>query len=251
MALERLIEIGGGLAIYTADMGDIVEQDINAQVMPPEMFERLTETIKRDGRLEQLPYGCLRKAPTDGRVQIELISGHHRKRAAHTAGLSKLHYLVDERELSRDQIIAKQLAHNKIHGASDPQVLKQLFEEIASVEGQLESYIRPEDFDGIKQLEVASFAAVEVPIDYRRVSFVLLAPDLASVERLEAIAKEMPRASDVVLVGDLAGFARFREAALKLSKAKDVRSMGSLVTMMADITLAHLEAEQAASGDGA
>lgn len=239
--LTRLLELGQGLAIYSGHAEDVQEQDVNAQVMSPEMFERLTETIRRDKRLEVLPFGVLRQAATDGRDIIELISGHHRIRAARTAAVVDLHFIVDERDLDRSAVVAKQLSHNKIHGSSDPQVLKRLFDEISSVEGQLESYIKPEDFDGIKQLSAAAMPEISVPMDYRRISFVFLGSDLTNLERLERISRELPKKSDMVGVCDLAVFERFRETALRLSGAKDVRSTGALVTMMCDIVVEHLD----------
>ncbi|HEY5410346.1 MAG TPA: ParB N-terminal domain-containing protein [Caulobacteraceae bacterium] len=247
--LQRLLELGAGLAIYSGHAEDVREQDINAQVMPPEMFERLTETIRKDGRLESLPFGVLRAAKTDGRDQIELISGHHRLRAARTAGVVDLHFVVDERELSRSAVVAKQLAHNKIHGDSDPATLKRLFDEITALDDIVESYIRPDDFDGIKQLNASQIPEVKVALEYRKVSFVFLQADLVRMEAIEEAAKDVLKGTDLVGVCSLELFERFRTVALKLGNAKEVRSMGALVTLMCDIVDEHLA--KAESGDGA
>lgn len=241
--LVRLIELGGDLVLYRADAEDVEEQDINAQVMPPEMFERLTETIKRDGRLESLPFGVLRKAQTDGRQKIELVSGHHRLRASRSAGVNTLHFLVDERDLTRSQVVAKQLAHNAIAGESDPMVLKRLYEEIQSVDDILEAFVKPEDFDGVRQLDVANLPKIGVAIEYRKISFVFLPNDAQRMKAIESAAQEIPKGTATVGVVDLAVFERFRKMALALGSAKEIRSMGALVAMMCDIVEAQLQEE--------
>ena len=85
----RLAEAGDNLEIWRVPYTAIREQDLNARVMPPEMLERLTETIRRENRLESLPFGVLREK------HIELISGHHRLRAAVSAGVTEIVMLVD------------------------------------------------------------------------------------------------------------------------------------------------------------
>ena len=107
---ELVLELGQGLEIRRVKLDDLIEQDINARYMPPKMFERMASTIKRDIRLESLPFCAL----TD--KGIEVVSGHHRTRAGRTAGLEEIHVIVDATGLTRDQIKAKQLAHNSISG---------------------------------------------------------------------------------------------------------------------------------------
>lgn len=72
---EKCLELGNGLEIWKVNIEDLKEQDVNARYMKAEMFERLTENIKGDGRLESLPFCAL----TD--KGIEIVSGHHRIRA--------------------------------------------------------------------------------------------------------------------------------------------------------------------------
>src|SRR2546427_679740 len=101
---ERILELGNGLELWKVHASTLREQDVNARSMPKAMFERLSQTIARDKRLESLPL-CA-KTESD----FEIISGHHRTRAATAAGLSELFVLVDVTGLSRSQIAAKQLA---------------------------------------------------------------------------------------------------------------------------------------------
>lgn len=107
---EFVAEVGRNLALYKVSVDEIREQDLNARVMPPEMMERLAETVKTEGRLEQLPFTVLRKG------YFELVSGHHRVRAARAAGLVEIFVLADTRDLSKSKVRAKQIAHNRISG---------------------------------------------------------------------------------------------------------------------------------------
>src|SRR6266481_3076859 len=86
---QRILELGNGLELWKVHPSTLREQDVNARSMPKAMFERLAQTIARDKRLESLPL-C---AKTER--GLELVSGHHRARAATAAGISEMFVLVD------------------------------------------------------------------------------------------------------------------------------------------------------------
>jgi hypothetical protein len=102
---QRILELGNGLKLWKVPPSALREQDVNARSMPKAMFERLAQTIARDKRLESLPL-C---AKTER--GLEIISGHHRVRAATAVGISEMFVLVDVTGLTRNQIAGKQLAH--------------------------------------------------------------------------------------------------------------------------------------------
>jgi hypothetical protein len=68
---ERLFDLGQGLALWRAHIDDLHEQEINARVQPPAMFDRLKTTIGRDARLESLPFCAL---VSQDPVRIEIVS---------------------------------------------------------------------------------------------------------------------------------------------------------------------------------
>ena len=117
-APERLLDLGEGLGLWRVHVDDLHEQALNAQVMPSDMFARLSATIGRDNRLESLPFCAMTDLADADEPYIEIVSGHHRVRSARAAGLFYVHCLVDETGLTPDQIRAKQLAHNSIAGSS-------------------------------------------------------------------------------------------------------------------------------------
>lgn len=94
---QRIVELGNGLELWKVHPSSLREQDVNARSMPKAMFERLSQTIARDMPLESLPF-CAR---TD--KAIEIVSGHHRVRAATAAGISEMFVLVDVTGLTRSR----------------------------------------------------------------------------------------------------------------------------------------------------
>ena len=104
---EKIAELENGLSLWKVGIDMLREMDKNARVMESEKFELLKEIIEEDKRLESLPLVTLKK---DGRGEFLIISGHHRTRAARMAGLQQIHVLVDENELTLDQIKSKQLS---------------------------------------------------------------------------------------------------------------------------------------------
>ena len=67
---QETFQIGDDLFIRIVEISSLKEQDVNAQVMQPRHFERLTENIRQRGQVESLPY-CHR--PND-EGQISIIS---------------------------------------------------------------------------------------------------------------------------------------------------------------------------------
>src|SRR5881396_701824 len=86
---QRILELGNGLELWKVHPSTLREQDVNARSMPKAMFERLSQTIARDKRLESLPL-CAKSERG-----LEIISGHHRVRAATAASISEMFVLVD------------------------------------------------------------------------------------------------------------------------------------------------------------
>lgn len=231
---EKLADAGPNQAFFRVNVDEVQEQDINARVMPPEMMERLTETIKKDGRLEQPPFAVQRKD------HFELISGHHRVRAARAAGLTEIIILADTRDLTKSQVRAKQIAHNRIGGEDDSQTLAKLYAEMTSIDDILESYLRPEDFDDVKQLDTASIQDISLNIPWKHLTLVFMPAAMEAIDRIDAIIKKMPRETDVIGVVSIDILERFRKASVAIGRTEDVRSLGAIVTRMTEIVEAYL-----------
>ncbi|GAG37170.1 unnamed protein product, partial [marine sediment metagenome] len=176
---EQVLDLGNGLAIWHVSIEDCREQDKNARAMPRQTMERLALTMETDHRLESLPFCAATKKG------IQIVSGHHRFRAARMAGIRELYILLDTTGLTAAQITAKQLAHNSIQGYDDPQILKELFEAIGDVELQLEAYIDSEKLGvELKKLTVPN---ITLGIKYRTVMLTFLPYQQQEFE--DAVAK--------------------------------------------------------------
>jgi hypothetical protein len=231
---RSLLALDGGLEIWRVPLDDLREQDKNARVMDPQAMERLEQTFKRDGRLENLPFCAL----TDRGVEV--VSGHHRTRAARSSGMKEIFVLVDTTGLTRDQITAKQLAHNAIEGRDDPQLVKELYESIQDVDARLESFIDPSELD--LDLENLSVGNVAVDFDHRIITVVFMPHELDRFKRaceavLERIQSEGRGDVEEVLVASIEQAELFTELTKGISDAVEVKAYGPILSVMADIVL--------------
>src|SRR5437870_11108594 len=162
---QRILELGNGLELWKVHPSALREQDVNARSMPKAMFERLSQTIGRDERLESLPL-CAR---TD--KGLEIISGHHRTRAATAAGLSELFTLVDVTGLRRSQIATKQLAHNAIEGQDNEQLLAEIYRQIEDADSKLEAFVDQKIDVEVPRVKIEG---LDVEIDFKSVLLIFL-----------------------------------------------------------------------------
>jgi hypothetical protein len=190
--------------------------------------------MKRDDRLESLPF----VAKSDDGVQI--ISGHHRVRAARMAGLQEIYVMADTRELSRSQVVSKQLAHNSLQGQDDNSILASLFDEMESIEDKLESGIDPRMLE-LLNMEPVPIQSVGVDFQTRIISFAFLP---SKFEDFEELCKRINKDTETVGVIDIETFEKFRDTISRVSNIEDIRSIGSIISRMVDLTndqLDHVE----------
>lgn len=87
------VETGAGLFMVKLPIALLREQDVNARMMPPEMFRQLVANIRRRGTLESMPFCAWVAEPAP--AHVEIVSGHHRARAAKEAGLQEIAVLLE------------------------------------------------------------------------------------------------------------------------------------------------------------
>lgn len=219
---EQLADLGSGLIIARVKITDIREQDINARIMKPEMMKQLTDNIKKRGQLESLPFCAL----TD---KIELISGHHRYRAAREAGLQEIIIILDVSGLSRSQIAAKQLAHNAISGFDDNDVLKEIAKMITEVDDMLESYVGKDILEE-PMAEIEKLLSPTVSFDWKNVVFMFLPHQINDLDKLvKAVESNHPE-----YIG-AAGIEQYKEMMETLSKYQgfsNIKNVGAAIHAM-------------------
>lgn len=223
-------ELDDGICVAKVRLDSMREQDLNARVMDNETFNKLVSNISKRGTLEQLPYCVL----TD--KGIEIVSGHHRCKAARVAGMESVHVLLDRSGLTRSNIVAKQLAHNAIEGTDDRDVLFKLAALITDVDDMLESAINEEFFQQAEE-QASKMTVPAVDFEWKTVQFTFLPHQMEDIAHL---CDEITKA-DFEGVADYNQFDRFVEALQGTSKFADIRNVGAAVHLMTEKALADFE----------
>ncbi|MGD6752049.1 ParB N-terminal domain-containing protein [Streptomyces sp. BH105] len=151
--------------------------DHNARFLPHEQFRQLVANIERDGHLTSTP--LVWNDRDTGRLVV--LSGNHRTLAAVEAGLSSIWWMQIDEPLPRQRQIALQLSHNAIAGQDDPAILKELYDELESVEWRQYTGLDDKALDLLEKVDVASLG--EANLDFASVQFMFLPAEL---ERAEA-----------------------------------------------------------------
>lgn len=172
----------------------IVPAELNANEMSEKDFLQLCENIGMSG-LSSVP-ACYRRE-SDGRFVI--ISGHHRVRAAEKDGYTEIYIIyAEEKDLTKDEIVAIQLSHNSLHGEDNKGILKRLFESIQTVEFKKFAHI---DMDEIGTIDMESTNIIPMRETYN-VSVVLYKQDINLLEELTGCVREALDSNEYVILAD-------------------------------------------------
>lgn len=226
---KLLAELPGmNLEIWETHIDNIKEQDVNPRIQSPEMFEQLIETVKKHQRLESLPL-CAKRENDKG-VWFELISGHHRIRAAKAAGLQMVIVLADTNNLDRDGIISKQLAHNNIDGITDAQLATRLYDSIKKIDYKIEAFMK--EVEESKTFAV-SMKSVNAKIDWRTITFLFL-PN--SIENLQAVIDFVGK-PEKIFCCKKEDYEKLVEAVKQVKQIKDIKNTGAAIDFMVECSL--------------
>ncbi len=237
-------DLGDGLELWKFSIKKLREQEINARVMEKGAFDQLSYNIKSRGSLESLPLCAVTE------YGIEIVSGHHRIRAARKAGVDIVWILVDVTGLSRDQIKAKQLAHNSLQGEDNADLVKKIFESIMDVEARIEAFIEPGkiEVDDIN-LSASDF---DVSLETRIVTLVFL-PAQYSVFKAALEELELFLDGGEVFLATREEYDTMVAVMGVATEAYDIRSIPTLFAKMSEIVMEHaakvLAEKEAESGD--
>lgn len=230
--MEKMLDIGNGLKITKVNIEELREQDLNARSMNGNMFERLTANIKKDNRLESLPF-C---AETEN--GLEIVSGHHRVRACRTAGITEIFVILDDTGMDRNKIRSKQLSHNSIQGEDNTQLVKEIYALIDDAEQKLAAYIDPELEDILDKVSTKD-VTFDLDIKTILVNFLSYEADI-----FQKAAEKLNKAYDSIYVADIKNLEPFMECIKRVGKEYDIRAMNTTFSKMAEIVLEHLGEEQ-------
>jgi hypothetical protein len=155
-----------------------------------------------------------------------------------TTSLSQILVLYDDRPLSRQEFVARQLAHNAITGKDDAAILRDLWAEIEDV--SLKYYAGLDD-KILEQLADASLAALsEARLDYRLISFLFLPEEVDRLQEAFRRARETIPAEEVVILR-ITEFSRLIDALGKVQAAFNVHNGATALLLILDIFERHYE----------
>lgn len=233
--------IGDDLWVGFVDITSLREQDVNAQVMQPRHFERLTENIRDRGQLESLPY-CYQP---NGAGPVEIVSGHHRVRAARAAGMTRIPAIIDTRPMTRSKLIAKQISHNELHGNPDADVLAQLVAMIDNVDDLLATGLDETQLPTVDR-DDTNLATPHGEFDWRLVALTFLPHQL---DDFKAALSVIDKGTDLIGVAPVACFKDFVDAAYQFGMTRNIHNIATIITALTD--LARREVQAAADAKAA
>lgn len=226
----RVLEIADGLTVEFVSIAALREQDVNAQIMQPTDMTRLTENIKHRGQIESLPYCYL--DPDSDNPRVEIVSGHHRVRAARAAGLTDIPVLVDRKKMRRSELVAKQIAHNHLHGNPDEAILAQLVGMIQDVDDLLMTGL-PENWLPVPDKANNDLAVPHADFDWQSVTLAFLPQQAFDFkEALMLIEKNA-----IVGVARSDQYEPFAKAAHEFGRFASISSIATTINVLTDLAV--------------
>lgn len=216
---------------YVHVLNDCVPLEKNAHYMEKEIQDRLTENIKQDGFLSQLPFAM--KRAEDGKFLI--LSGNHRLKSAIKAGLEYiLVTYVDE--ISKDRQIGYALSHNALVGKDNLQMLKEIYNEIKSIESREFTGLNGLKFIDIEKVPTTSIN--DGDIELTEMKFLFIESRKHDVEGvLKELEKHNLTETSALIYGS---FEEYIKVATAIKKAYDIKSNTVAFSKMVEICKEHL-----------
>jgi hypothetical protein len=206
LALETLNNALGDVTPYRLvilNPAEIVPLDKNAHFMPKRIYDQLRDNIKQNGNLSSLPF--LWKRP-DGKY--ECLSGNHRVATSVEAGVKQILCLYTDAELTKSERIAIQLSHNSLVGQDDTTLLKELWNEIESLDAKIYSGLDEKILETLPEASIIALRETGLKLEELRLLFV--SPEIRYIEDL---VKRLST-SKTTLVADLEHWDKFFDALL-------------------------------------
>jgi hypothetical protein len=205
--------------------------DRNARYMAPAKFNRLVENIRRDGVPTSVSFVC---REDDGGYRI--LSGNHRTKATIQAGITHALVMGTDDLLTEDQKWAIQLSHNALAGEDDPEMLKELWNEVATVEWKAYAGLDDAALGTIKPVTVDPLA---VPgLDFQTVQLLML-PD--ERKRAAEILGDLRSTAKDTWLARMAEVDRLFDSLADVNAAYGVKNTATGLMLMLDLVERHLD----------
>lgn len=215
---------------------DLVEK--NARFMAQDTFRQLIANIKRDGQLTSVPFLVEHNT---GRYTV--ISGNHRVQAAKMAGIIKATFIVvHEDDITNDEIRAIQLSHNSIVGQDDPEILRQLLDEIQDVAMKEYAHISNEILDAVKDVDYV----IDMP-NNEIVPVTLMFVDTNKLkfdELMETLDTLTPRELENTTLVNIETLKKLNDITAKVGQKYKIKSQALAICKMVELINIMLDGEE-------
>lgn len=233
---EKLDDVNALIApyklAYVSPTEDCVPLERNAHYMDKDIFDRLVENIAEDGFLSQLPFAMKRNE--DGKFLF--LSGNHRLKAAIKAKLEYILILYID-ETDKDTQLGYQLSHNALVGKDDRQMLKEIYEEIKSLEKREFSGLNGLDFVDVNKISTPAINDGDIEITEMKFMFVeSRANNIKNV--LDTLEKMEIGEESSIIVGSFESYIRLTQ---EVKKRYQIKSRSVAFSKMIDICEAYLD----------
>ncbi len=232
--------------------------DLNARYMRNEVFTRLVDNIRADGKLTQIPFAwALHDDDTqtpilddDGEPIYEVLSGNHRVKASVAAELALIDVQVTDDYLDPDRRRAIQISHNAISGEDDPATLKVIYNSIADVAMRLYAGLDDKQLDLLTDVQIASLS--EPNLELQPISMVFLPHEIEEVHAVWDAAVKMCAGSKAMWLARWAEYDRAMDALEAASMAYGVKNTATAMMLVMEVFTRHITdlAEGYLDGEG-
>lgn len=214
------------LKLTVVDPAHLKLLEKNARFMKKPVFDKLIKGIEKWG-LQSLPLCWF-----DG-SDYHVLSGNHRVMAARKAKKKAILVLYTDEDLDDGERIAIQLAHNRICGEDDQQMLNELWAGIKAIPLKELTGFDDEFFQKLKPLEMSSIKGS--PLLVKKVSILFFQEDMDRIaEARELLEKEK---ADETWLAAMNDFNCFVEAVLSVKEAGNIVNTAMALRAMAEIVL--------------
>lgn len=220
--------------------------EVNARFMRHETFMRLVDNVKSDGALTSIPFGWhvhddTTKEPLfddDGEPIWEVLSGNHRVKAAVSAGIPQIDFMITTDYLTPDRRRALQLSHNAIAGEDDPATLKIIYESIGDVDMRVYSGLDDKTLKLLENISVTSLS--EANLSFQTVSLTFLPEEAEIVEQTFDEAKKAIKGSKVARLASMADYDTTMDALEAAAGAAGVKNVATALMLIMAVFMDHV-----------
>jgi hypothetical protein len=228
---EILISFGFPYKMDLVDPKALEPAPKNAHFMQSGMFNQLVQNIERDKNLTSIPY-CWREGE-----KTFIISGHHRIKAGIQAGVETILIMYSDEEMTREEFIARQLSHNSIFGEDEPTLLRDLWDEIKTMDLKIYSGLDDRALDSYTPIQIDSLG--EKDLLMQEVVFTFFKPE---IEQLETFVKEVTKRRRKRYAADLKHFDRFVDSLIEYKEVTNIYNSSTALLTILEVVDEWLEA---------